>query len=146
MSGHEGSAVTASPVTLIKKTITRLSFDGTPREGTEERASGDINLSISVMRPGRPEDERDTMEATLLVRTMAAPDAPFYSFEAEVRGIYDVTDADGPDEEVMLFIERRGMEELYDYFKFVMSVLTCEGAYGQVLLPTIAVMPGGTSR
>lgn len=132
--------VVAAPITLVKKTVTRLDFDGTPREGVSPGASGDINLNIETKRRPGALDGRDAIEAILTVRSKPIGEAPFYMVDAEVRGLYEMVDgSDASEEEAERFVSLRGMEELYDFFRLLMTIITTDGHYGQMLLPTIAV-------
>ena len=139
--GSDGEArVMASPITLVQKTVTRLDFDGTPRGDGGPGANGDLDLSIrTTKRPGVL-DGCDAIEAVLTVRSKPLGDTPFYTVNAEVRGLYEVDwdNVDGYDG-ADRFIKLRGMEELYDFFRLVMTIITTDGHYGQMLLPTIAV-------
>lgn len=136
----DGPRIVAAPITLVKRTITRLEFDGTPKGPGGPGASCDLDLSMDTKaRPGDP-DGHDSVEAILTVRSKPIGDAPFYSVSAEIRGLYEIAGdfADGH-EGAERFVRLRGLEELYDFFRVVMNVVTTDGHYGRILLPTIAV-------
>lgn len=137
--GNEPRVMTA-PITLVQKTVTRLDFDGTPRSGGGPGASGDLDLNIDTTRREGVLNGRDAIEATLTVRSRPIGNAPFYTVSAEVRGLYEVRwDKVESYEGADRFVRLRGMEELYDYFRLLMTIITTDGHYGQMLLPTIAV-------
>lgn len=132
--------IVAAPITLVKKTVTRLDFDGTPREGVIQGVSGDIDLNIETKRRPGALDGRDAIEAILTVRSKPLGETPFYTVDAEVRGLYEmVGGGDISDEGAERFVKLRGMEELYDFFRLLMTIITTDGHYGQILLPTISV-------
>lgn len=132
--------IVAAPITLVKKTVTRLNFDGTPREGVIPGVSSDIDLNIETKRRLGALDGRDAIEAILTVRSKPLGEAPFYTVDAEVRGLYEmVGEGNISDERAERFVKLRGMEELYDFFRLLMTIITTDGHYGQMLLPTIAV-------
>ena len=138
--GGSEPKVMAAPITLVQKTVTRLDFDGTPKAGGGPGASGDLDLNIGTTRREGVLNGHDAIEATLTVRSRPLGDAPFYTVSAEVRGLYEVSwdeveSYDGAER----FVRLRGMEELYDYFRLLMTIITTDGHYGQMLLPTIAV-------
>ena len=138
--GGSEPRVMAAPITLVQKTVTRLDFDGTPKDGGGPGASGDLDLKIDTkLRPGAL-DGHDAIEAALTVSSRPRGDTPFYTVSAEVRGLYDVMwdKVDGYDG-AERFVRLRGMEELYDYFRLLMTIITTDGHYGQMILPTIAV-------
>lgn len=138
-SGSEQRVIT-TPITLIQKTVTRLDFDGTPRSKGGPGASGDLDLRIDTKRRPGVLNGSDAIEATLTVRSRPLGDAPFYTVSAEVRGLYEVSwDKVESYEGADRFVRLRGMEELYDYFRLLMTIITTDGHYGQMVLPTIAV-------
>lgn len=132
--------IMAAPITLVQKTVTRLNFDGTPRIGSGPGASGDLDLKIETKRREGVHDGGDAIEASLAIMSRPLGDAPFYTVSAEVRGLYEVNwDKVESYEGAERFVRLRGMEELYDYFRLLMTIITTDGHYGQMLLPTIAV-------
>lgn len=135
-----GARIVAAPITLVQRTITRLDFDGTPKGDGGPGASGDLDLNIETkVRPGDL-DGHDAIEAVLTVRSKPLGKTPFYSVSAEVRGLYEIkTDWTEGHDEAEQFVRLRGMEELYDFFRLVMGVITTDGHYGRMLLPTICV-------
>ena len=135
-----GPRVMAAPITLVQKTVTRLDFDGIPRSKGGPGASGDLDLRIDTRRRPGVLNGSDAIEATLTVGSKPLGDAPFYTVSAEVRGLYEVSwDKVESYEGADRFVRLRGMEELYDYFRLLMTIITTDGHYGQMLLPTIAV-------
>lgn len=142
MSNETGGEprVIAAPITLVQKTVTRLDFDGTPKSKGGPGASGDLDLRIDTKRRPGVLNGSDAIEATLTVMSRPLGDSPFYSVNAEVRGLYEVSwdKVDGY-EGADRFVRLRGMEELYDYFRLIMTIITTDGHYGQMVLPTIAV-------
>lgn len=138
-SGGEARIMVA-PITLVQKTVTRLDFDGTPKGSGGPGASGDLNLSIRTTKRAGALDGRDAIEAALTIRSKPLEETAFYTVSADVRGLYEVNwgkfeSYEGADR----FVRLRGMEELYDYFRLIMTIITTDGHYGQMLLPTIAV-------
>ena len=132
--------IVAAPITLVKKTVTRLNFDGTPREGVIPGVSSDIDLNIETKRRPGALDGRDAIEAILTVSSKPLGEAPYYTVDAEVRGLYEmVGEGNISDERAERFVKLRGMEELYDFFRLLMTIITTDGHYGQMLLPTISV-------
>lgn len=142
MSNETGGEprVIAAPITLVQRTVTRLDFDGTPRSKGGPGASGDLDLKIDTTRRSGVLNGSEAIEAVLTIRSKPLGDAPFYTVNAEVRGLYEVSwDKVEGYEGADRFVRLRGMEELYDYFRLLMTIITTDGHYGQMLLPTIAV-------
>ena len=138
-SGSEPRVMPA-PITLVQRTVTRLDFDGTPRSKGGPGSSGDLDLRIDTTKRSGVLNGSDAIEATLTVRSRPLGDDPFYTVSAEVRGLYEVSwDKVESYEGADRFVRLRGMEELYDYFRLIMTIITTDGHYGQMLLPTIAV-------
>ena len=138
--GGGARRVATAPITLVQRTVTRLDFDGTPRDGASGGASGDLDLNMDTTRRPGALSGRDAIEASLRVRSKPIGDRPFYAVTAEVRGLYQV-DWDKVEgyEGAERFVRLRGMEELYEYFRLIMTIITTDGHYGQMILPTIAI-------
>lgn len=121
--------------TLIKLSIEALNLD---KEEVKERIS--LGYNVLVKDPKEEDGKPKSCDARLQFSIKPVEQEAPYKIEGIIDGTFIVRGHnDYSDEEIVDYVQTRGIEELYVIAKSLIGALTAVSAFGTYILPEITV-------
>lgn len=138
--GENGvQSIEPSPISLVKKRVESISFDGGAPSEEQETIKGEFNITNSITSKIEAENGEQLLHAKVRVSVKPEEGYCFYSIDLSVTGVFAKNDEGISDDEFERSVLTDGVAELYAFAREVSSILTRGGLFGDVKFPILRI-------